>query len=298
MKLFATVSFLFTLILITGFAQAQISYYGVDANVNDQGRTKVKLTINFASAESGFDFNVLGRVENFNATSIAGPIVCDVQVRGISTVSCSVNLTLEKRTVEISYETDDFVVSLGDRFRFSGDFSLNKDINQLFVSVKLPEGGELVKEDISGKLSFPQFASTLNNGNLITWTITNVRKDQPLQFDILYDVTPPWWMQFRLRYVAVFGVAFAVALGFIIIRYYRKTEKLVLSVLDDFERKIVEVISSEGGIINQRKVVQLTNLSKAKVSRVVKSLQERGLIEVQRLGRTNKLKLLKKKLQA
>ena len=47
--------------------------------------------------------------------------------------------------------------------------------------------------------------------------------------------------------------------------------------------------------MNQRKIVQETNLSKAKVSRVVKSLVERGVIEVERIGRTNKLKILKKK---
>jgi uncharacterized membrane protein len=59
----------------------------------------------------------------------------------------------------------------------------------------------------------------------------------------------------------------------------------------------MDVIIASGGTVNQRKVVQETNLSKAKVSRVVKSLEERGLIEVERLGRTNKLKARKKILE-
>jgi uncharacterized membrane protein len=71
---------------------------------------------------------------------------------------------------------------------------------------------------------------------------------------------------------------------------------LVLSVLDDFERKVLDVIVNAGGTVNQKKVVQETNLSKAKVSRVVQDLVKRGLIQAERLGRTNKLKLVKKKL--
>jgi uncharacterized membrane protein len=58
----------------------------------------------------------------------------------------------------------------------------------------------------------------------------------------------------------------------------------------------MKAISQAGGEINQRKVVQETNLSKAKVSRVVKTLAERGLIEIKRSGRTNKLKMVKKKI--
>jgi uncharacterized membrane protein len=83
---------------------------------------------------------------------------------------------------------------------------------------------------------------------------------------------------------------------FLYFRFLRKPEKIILSVLDEFERKVFDVIK-EAGEINQKKVAQLTNLSKAKVSRVVKSLAERGLIEVERLGRTNKLKIVKKKLK-
>ena len=86
-------------------------------------------------------------------------------------------------------------------------------------------------------------------------------------------------------------------IGFFFYRNIKKPKEVILSVLDDFERKVVEVITNAGGEINQRKVVQETNLSKAKVSRVVKRLQERGLIDVTRLGRTNKLKLVQKKFE-
>jgi uncharacterized membrane protein len=90
-------------------------------------------------------------------------------------------------------------------------------------------------------------------------------------------------------------VAAGGVLGFIYIRHFRKPQKFILSVLDDYERKIMDLIIASEGVTDQKKIVKDTNLSKAKVSRVVKSLVERGLIEVERIGRRNKLKLIKKK---
>ena len=41
----------------------------------------------------------------------------------------------------------------------------------------------------------------------------------------------------------------------------------------------------------QKVLVRETDFSKAKVSRLVKSLSERGVLEVEPMGRTNKIKL-------
>ena len=80
-----------------------------------------------------------------------------------------------------------------------------------------------------------------------------------------------------------------------IFKRIKKPAEVIISVLDDYEKRVINIINAAGGEVNQRKVVQETNLSKAKVSRVVKNLQNRGLITVERIGRTNKLKLAKKK---
>jgi uncharacterized membrane protein len=117
-----------------------------------------------------------------------------------------------------------------------------------------------------------------------------------MKFQILYEtiVIPPLF-DFRIRYALLAGGAIGLISTFVYLRYFRKPEKVILSVLDEYERRIFDLIVAAGGTVNQRKIVQETNLSKAKVSRVVKSLVERGVIEVERIGRTNKLKVLKKK---
>ena len=300
MKQFATVSFLLASILLATSVCAQIQYYGIDAVLNDNGRSSAKLTITFENPETSFGFNILGRIEKFNATSIAGPINCNVTISGISSVNCNLALTKERRTVDIIFETTDFVKNLDDKFYFDVDLSLIKDIDQTAITVRLPEGMAIVNENVAGRLSYPENATIMSDGRhiIVFWKLSGLKYYQPIRIQVLYEqVQMPLPFEIRLRYIAIFGVAVAGVLLFTYMRYFRKSEKLVLSVLDEFERRVVDVIIAAGGSVNQKRVVQETNLSKAKVSRVIKSLMGRGVMEVERLGRTNKLKLIKKKFK-
>jgi uncharacterized membrane protein len=300
LKQFATVSFLLSLLLLVTETVADISYYGASVNLQANGRSLVELVISFEQPVKNFSFEILGRIENFAASSIAGPMDCRLEIRGISVVDCTMNLTTERKTIQINYETADFIKPLGNRFLFTGDLSLQQNISNLVVVVKLPEGTALVAEEGAepGRLTFAKNASTSSDGRriIVKWQMTNVSAEVPLKFEIFYEsLTTPFWAQLRIRYFLAFGAAAGAVAGLIILRRLKKSEQLVLSVLDEFERAVVDAIAANQGEASQRLVVEKTNLSKAKVSRVVKKLAERGIIEVQRLGRTNKLKLIKKK---
>jgi uncharacterized membrane protein len=288
-------------ILLANIAFAQVQYYGIDATVNEKGRTFVKLAITFATPEKKLNFNIIGKVENFSASSIAGPVNCNVQSDAISFINCNLSLTRDKRAVEMSFETNDFVKKFGDKFYFDGDLSLNRPISQVYTSVKLSEIFRLADQDLSDKISFPQNVTTVSDLGrriMIVWNLANIPQVQPLRFQFFYEeLQPPPVFSIRLRYFAAFGIVATSIIIYLIFRFKRKPEKLILSVLDDYERKVMDVIVAGGGTVNQKRVVQETNLSKAKVSRVIKSLVERGVVEVERLGRTNKLKLIKKKFE-
>ena len=298
MKLFQIVSFLATIVSLMNIAAAQLNYYGVDANIDPGGQAEIRLTLTFKEPAEKFTTTVIGRVNNFTASSNAGPVDCKVEVRGTSSIDCDLNLTKEKRTVTISYKTPDFVKDLDDKFFFSSDFSINADIDRVFATMKLPERMAKVE---GSSVSFPNQVDVLSGGNVIVWSLNDLRKTDSIKLDVLYEKLPLSFLEQvttskLLLSVLTFAIVVGTVIAFIMLRYFRRSEQLVLSVLDEFERKVVDVIAANQGEVNQRKVVQDTNLSKAKISRVVKSLTERGVIEVQRLGRTNKLKLVKKKL--
>jgi predicted transcriptional regulator len=200
----------------------------------------------------------------------------------------------------MSFDTLDFVKVLDNKFYYSADFELGVPVDGVSGTFKLPNGFLLVGENIdSSILSNPENATAHLAGGriLIIWDLEHMSEDDDLKFEILYEQvkTPPWF-NLRMRHFVLFGGAFAVVLGFIFVVYLRRSQTLVLSVLDEYEKQIMSIVTREGEI-KQRRIVQMTNLSKAKVSRVVKTLSERGLIEVERVGRTNKIKLVKKRLE-
>ncbi len=59
----------------------------------------------------------------------------------------------------------------------------------------------------------------------------------------------------------------------------KKKEEIILEILTEDEEKVVKVIMEHGGSIRQDKLPELTNFSKPKISRILSSLAERGIIE-------------------
>ncbi len=300
MKLFQIVSVLVaivSLLYFTSTAFAIIQFYGADMDLNSDGNAKIKLTITFQQPVKGFQLAIFGSIKNFEASSNSGPVDCKVEVGAASIIDCKMNLTQEKRTLELTFETADFVRTVDTKNLFSLDLSLSQSIDQATASVKLPEGYALTNTSLI-PATFPSAGSIVSDGRriIVNWDVVNLTAEQPFKFQTLYE---PIKSQFPLALVSVGILSFLVlgGVGFFFYRRIKKPKEVILSVLDDFERRVIEVITTAGGEINQRKVVQETDLSKAKVSRVVKRLQERGLLEVTRLGRTNKLKLVQKKFE-
>lgn len=292
MRIAAVVSFFLILVLFSTTVFAQLQYYEVDIILDEMGWSSVELTLTFFQPESFLNFTILGRVEGLQARSVAGLVNCTIVVHGISYISCDLPLTKEQRTVEITFKTQDFIKPLGEKFLFSGDFGLNKKIDQFFLSIRLPEG--MVISDES-ELPFIENLNKLSDGRhiIMVWELGSIT-NQPLIFQILYE---PIVKQSPLIWYVISGaIAVSVATLIFVMKKIRKPQEVILSVLDDYERKVMEILTQAGGEINQRRVVQQTNLSKAKVSRVVKDLAERGLIEIRRIGRINKLKIARKKI--
>jgi DNA-binding transcriptional ArsR family regulator len=296
-KLFATVSFSAVLILLSSIAFAQIDNYGVDVILDEDGRSLVKMSLIFDRPIKNFNFMIFARIESFRI-SPEDLVKCNLTVGEASSIDCISDFTPKNKTLEIYFETNDFVKVLDNRSYFNGDFTLSKNIDEFFISVRLSEGLVLPEEDIE-KVIFPKTGTVTSDGRrvVIVWRDANVTADQSLKFQVAYEKAYGITEKTSLWWYILGGAIITIPTAFFIVYRIKKPKEVILSVLDDHERKIIEIISKVGGEINQKKIVQETNLSKAKVSRLVKGLVERGLIETQRRGRTSRLKLVKKKFK-
>ena len=68
---------------------------------------------------------------------------------------------------------------------------------------------------------------------------------------------------------------------------------MVLRTLKPDERKVVGVLKVHGGRYLQKFITQETGLSRLKTHRVVATLAERGIVQVQKSGNTNEVSLAK-----
>lgn len=297
--------FLFSLALSISFVSSgalaqQLNSYSIDADLARDGSANVKLVMVFTEPIDTIELTIPARITNFNVTSTAGKVACNNQFEGISFISCKVAQLEGRKTVEMTFRSTDFVKSASTRYVFVGDFSVKIPSADVFVAVRLPEG-MLLREDVAGGPTLPPATSTTTDGRRITvvWRLTNVQATQPLSFQIAYEAGIDPFQFFggpALRWIALAGVLVAGGIGFLYFRRHKKTQEVIFSVLDDYEKRVISSIEKEGGTINQKKVVLDTNLSKAKVSRVIQKLSERGLLDVERRGRTNIVKFVKKKL--
>lgn len=209
---------------------------------------------------------------------------------------------MEKKAIKLSFETNDFMRVLDTKYYLDADLGLNQNITSIYVTAKLPQGMGLVGANKTiSRVSFPDDVLITSDGRrvIMIWQLSNITANQQLRFQTLFESMAPSSITgfAGLGAAIIVGVVAVVVLSSIIfLRYVRKPEKLVLSVLDDFERKVMDILIASGGAANQKKIVQDTNLSKAKISRVVRNLVNRGLIEIERAGRTNKIKIVRRKL--
>lgn len=279
-------------------ANPGVEFYKIDVQIEESGRSNVQLVMNFEKPEDTFSMNIIGKVENFQFDTNALYADCDVATSGTSSIYCDLGLTETKKELRINFTTDDFVKSLDDKYYFSASLGPKISVNHVSATIRLPQNTLLTGDDISSSIiSYTQNASAhiMGDSIIIIWNLKDISSDA-IKFDVLYErVNPPAWFQFRMSHFILLGGSFAAVVGIIIVLYLRRSKNVVLSVLDEYERKVMDVISKEGEV-KQKQVVNLTNLSKAKVSRVVKSLADRGLVETERRGRTNILRNVKKKL--
>ncbi len=73
----------------------------------------------------------------------------------------------------------------------------------------------------------------------------------------------------------------------------RENTAMVLKTLKPEERRIVNVLDVHGGIYLQKYITKEAGISRLKTHRVVAALSERGIVQVEKYGNTNQVRLAK-----
>ncbi len=277
----------FLVLFLVQPASAKLIYFGVDKNIEDFG-VRTSLTVTFSgSGEREISIPVFSEVRNFTFSSNFGNSSCSVGKTGYgSLISCLVSPTREKRELRLSFVSEGTVKSSDRIFLYRDDIYIPEETESLFVKVSIPRGAAIVENHTDLRPYSPPDGKKATDGRriFVIWERKNLSSGDILTIQIAYEKEENLNPGFLVLPVAALTIIFLVY-------FFRKRPPSYLPVLRKDEKILVDIILKHGGRTDQRILVRESGYSKAKVSRVVKSLEERGLVSVEKVGRTNKIRL-------
>lgn len=263
-------------------------------SLTEQGKANIRISFRFTDKIKQIDMPIKGEIsniqtENGNCLVIAG-VQQLLQCRPIQPIFTG------ETNLSVNFVADD-LISTNNITSFVFDFPIMWNTERINLMVQLPFGNAL-SDDVIVPVS-PSNSEIGSDGRriFIKWIFFSKEPDDIIPVRVYYEplTIPP---SAETNQLMVLIIVFAVLFSSILVLYLslkKRKAELVLSVLNEGERIVVEIIQNQAEEeVDQRKIVAMSGFSKAKVSRIIKSLEERGVLESKRLGRKNKI-ILKKK---
>jgi DNA-binding transcriptional ArsR family regulator len=274
-------------IIFSSVVKAEGFYqYGVIAEIYNNDTVHYKLNIIFVNHTSQTVIIPLGTPANIQIDS---DVDCQEQKSMLETnIVCSMNAS-NRTAIIIQYDSNS-VSKRDSYFLFTDSFKVTKDTKILSVVIKLPEGTGL-KEPTEDSYS-PAGAVIGSDGRrpIISWLKDDLKAGDTFDTSIAFEMIGKTNSSFPFEIIIIIILISFSSLGAFYQFYWKgKNIKLILPFLKKDEKKIFDTIIKNGSGVNQKMIVRESGYSKAKVSKVLNSLRERGLVKLERIGRSNKV---------
>ncbi len=288
--LFATVS-----ALMLPAAQAlALSYYGVKDTINEDLTVGHEITLQFDSPisrltyELGFAITNLSVEKNFDAadcrdeeTGTGSRIVCDF-----------VGMTAEKNLLKLLFTSTGTIREVDTHYQYAANYGISLPVQTAFTLIRLPKNGILTEE---GSYA-PADGKVLTDGKyiMVFWNAANLTSGNNLQFSVDFGLPVLDTGTSLIVLYSITGTVIIVLAGLLFYsRRHRRVEQaaeLLTAVLNEDEKTVVEIVRQAGGKVGQKIIVRESGFSKAKVSRLVKSLKARNVLDTEPIsGRENRV---------
>ena len=216
-------------------------------------------------------------------------------------------LNVTGKDIVISYITEKVIdISKSDYF-FTHKIIFPVKVNSSIVKLDLKEGFVVDKEDI-----YPKGASVETDGHsiIIEWNLGQMDKGDNVALFVKFNDARSSSLFWYVFPIVISSIIIIVGIGFVIflirknearvlklrkkVKMKEETEEDYISYLMESEKSVVkELQKSERKEAWQKQLQIATGFSKAKMSRVVRNLESRGIVEKIPMGNTNKVKLKK-----
>jgi len=277
------------LVLISCCALAQeIDYFVPTTTVVADGTAATKISITLEEPmDDLFKITLFdAKVETIETNATFSGFSCEQEESAYGVeLSCDVSGSEEKdRSFSIEYDNERIVTQDGANSLLEQDFIIPYRTSNMFIKVILPEG-MVIQE---GEQFLPSYGSVASDGRRIEifWRGTDIEANYNIAVKIPYEPLP-----FSVPIELVIVLILLIGIVLYLLNRKRGSGKaaLVMPILKTDEKLVLKGVLNHGDGVNQKILVRESGYSKAKVSKVLKSLQERKIVTLERVGRTNKV---------
>ncbi len=273
------------IILSSPVLAADIYQYSASVEINSDAHYELSmLLINYTS--NSFSFVIPGTPYDMIINSSV-PCAQKDSTWG-KQITCDTSRISERIDLGVSYNTENKVSKKGSYYIFTDSFVMPMDVEKFVLKVKLPEASGLIQEDDAFS---PAGALLGSDGrrSFVYWTKENMAQSESFDVSVAYEDIGI--LGYSLLETVMVVIITIVVIAIVFFKYYSKQKpvKIILPMLRKDEKLIFETMIKHDPGVNQKSIVNESGYSKAKVSKVLKNLQERGLLKLERMGRTNKI---------
>ncbi len=284
-------SFAAVLIFATVARAAAPSDIDIEILINEDKITDWTVSAQYKENITRSDFYVLARrITGLEVIANNSYLDCNIVKMDIGTDILCENINADR--IIYKFHGHDMISNFEELRIFNQRFLITELVNKISITVKLPLGTVLVeKSKISGtglQPFEPEWGSEGSDGRRIyvIWEQSNPKLGETVSISLIYEQI------FGGTQYAIFIIPLVAASAIVLIYFFKKRSvKDILPILTSNERKVVEILLREKKGVDQRSIVKETDYSKSKISRILRDLEHRGLVERSRKGRTNIVKL-------
>lgn len=274
------------LVIFTGFASStSISSENITVDLDDN-TVNAQISVNELTSSS-FTYITNHPVENHRVEINDEAVECDFEpmTRG-GEIQCPTELE-GNFTADLTYETSGLVTPQNGINIFRYSQSIYRPVDTYNFKVILPEGTGIVDQaNVSTPVISPENGEVGSEGRRIHVEWDENPSFETLSFEVNYEQLSP-----DFRPVIILITLFLLALG--VVKFYRdrKSKNEVSDVIDSLtedEKLVFKLIQEEESIL-QKDIVQESDYSKAKISGVVSSLEQKDMVTKEKEGRSNRI---------
>ena len=278
-------------------AQAQeLEYYGVEAIISEDFSIHNTVVLDFTEPVGTFDYEPGFFIDSLNYSANFDYSECELSnTNSGSRVSCIfIGMDEDHTELTLEFNTRNAIKRIGENYRYTVDYSVPVAVQSSFIMFKLPQNNIFAGDD--NQSFFPSDGQTLTDGKriMVFWEDENITANEQQQYSILFSSpgAPDNMTGMLFATVPAFGIIIVAIAALFFWRGRGSKVAVVKSVLNQDEKKVIDVLNAHSGKTGQKVIVRETDFSKAKVSRIVKNLRDRSVVEIEPIsGRENRVML-------